>query len=185
MIEVAVLYLLAVIDGMFVGYRDAVGRNPKLDKRRYYVRAMLQGIGLAHLAIFGIAVAVAMTLWFAPDAASAVASLEEVAAILVVIFLVFTGATALGLSAYGLPSYDLRSYVTITVLASLTLLRPLVIIGGALGAAYWVGDPITWAVCGTIAITMAFLEPIVAWLGWNHFDWGDYVSEAATDGTPD
>ena len=181
MTDVLVLYLLAVIDGMFVGYRDAVGRNPRLDKRRYYARAMLQGIGLAHLAMVGIAAAVAATLWLTTDVASTVASLEDVAAILKTIFLFYTAVVALGLSAYGLPSYDLRSYITITVLASLTLLRPLVIIGGAAAAALMVDDPAVWATCATIAMTMAFLQPLLAWLGWNQFDWAGFVSRADTE----
>lgn len=177
MTSVVILYLLAVIDGMFVGYRDAIGRNPRLDKHRYFLRAILTGIGLVHLALFAIAATVILTLAWVGDFAAATASFQEVAATMRVVYLGYAGCVALAFCGYALPSYDLRSYVTITALASLTLIRPPVIVVGAFVAALNADNPATWATCFVIAVTMASLQPGLNRLGWNRFDWSDYKLE--------
>lgn len=183
MTDLAILYVLAVVDGLFVGYRDATGRNPLLDKFAYYRRAVLTGIGLVHVALIAIGLVVAATLWLASDPAATTASLEDVAATMRSVYLAYAGSVALGFFAYFLPSYDLRSFITISVFGTLTLLRPAVIAGGAVVAAVRAGDSATWATCLTVAITMAALQPVLAKLGWNRFDWADYASEPATDGS--
>lgn len=176
MIDVGLLYFLAVIDGMFVGYRDAIGRNPRLDKRAFFLRAMLTGIGLAHLAMLLIAITVGITLLAAPDPALTVASLHEVTAVMRPVYLGFAGCVAVSLSFYAIPSYDLQSYLTVTTLASLTLVRPLVILGGAAVAAVHVGAPLVWATCAVVGITMAGLQPLIHRLGWNHYDWSNLMA---------
>ncbi len=183
MTTLAILYLLAVIDGIFVGYRDAAGRNPLLDKRKYYLRAVLKGVGLAHLAMVVIAIVVMSTLWMATETSAVVGSLEEIAAILKVIYLGYTACVAFTFCVYALPSYDLRSYVSIAVFGLLTLVRPIVIVIGVVVAAVVVNDPATWPTCLAIIATMGGLQPLLYELGWNRFDATDYIADAATDGS--
>lgn len=183
MTDLLILYVLAVIDGMFVGYRDATGRNPYLAKEKYYLRAMLWAIGLVHIALLFIGGAVAMTLWLASDPGATTSSLEAVAATMRTVYLAYAVCVALGFCAYALPSYDLRSYITISTFGMLTLLRPAVIVLGAAFAAVQAGDPATWATCLIVAVTMATLQPLLNKLGWNRFDWSAYASGAATDGS--
>ena len=175
MTELAILYVLAVLDGFFVGYRDAAGRNPLLDKRRYYVRAALLGVGLVHLAVLVIVATVGVTLWFAPEAVAGVDSLERLAAILRVVYLGYTVVVLVTFAVYALPSYDLQSYISVAIFGLLTLLRPVVIIGGVIAAAIQVGDPVVWPVSAAIIVTMGGLQPIVYWLGWNDVDPSKYV----------
>lgn len=172
MTQLALLYVLAVLDGMFVGYRDAAGRNPLLNKRSYYLRAALKGGGLAHLAVLVILAAVGATLSSAPEAAAAIAGLEDFAALLVVVYLGYTAMVMTTFALYALPSYDLQSYITISIFGLLTLLRPVVVVGGALGGAWHIGRPEVWPVAIAIVVTMGGLQPVIYWLGWNHFDPG-------------
>lgn len=181
MIDLAILYVLAVIDGMFVGYRDAAGRNPKLDKRRYYLRAMLIGVGLVHLAMLVIAAVVMLSFWWAADTAAVFAAQEDFAATLRVVYLAYTGFVALTFCAYALPSYDLRSYVSVGLFGILTLVRPMVIIVGAIIAAVLVNELATWATCLAIVVTMGGLQPALDRLGWNQFDWSGYASVSTAD----
>ena len=39
------LYVLATLDAMFSGVCAASGRDARIDKRSYYVNAMIHGIG--------------------------------------------------------------------------------------------------------------------------------------------
>lgn len=186
MTDLLILYVLAVVDGMFVGYRDATGRNPFLAKEKYYLRAMLSAIGLVHIALLFIGGTVALTLWLAADPVATTTSLEAVAATMRTFYLAYAGCVAVGFCAYALPSYDLRSYITISTFGMLTLLRPAVIIMGALFAAIRVGDPTPWATCVVVAVTMTALQPLLTKLGWNRFDWSAYSQNAsgpATDGS--
>lgn len=176
MTDLAVLYLLAVVDGLFVGYRDANGRNPRLDKRRYYRRAMLRGIALVHLAVVIIMATVGTTLWWATDYAVAVEAFEDAAAVLRAIYLGYTICVAVALGIYLLPSYEVRAYITITALGLLTLLRPVVIAGGAVVAAVSVSDPVVWPTCLAVAVTMSGLQPLLYLLGWNRVEASPYIT---------
>lgn len=175
MSDLALLYVMALIDGMFVGYRDALGRNPSLDKRRYYLRAMFSGIGLVHLALAVIALTVAATLWLVDDVGQAITALEQVASSMRVFYAAYAGCVALVFGVYALPSYDLRSYITVSAFGTLTLVRPLVIIAVALLAGLWADHAVAWPTCVAVALSMALLQPALAWLGWNEFDWSTYV----------
>jgi hypothetical protein len=171
MSSLGMLYMLAIIDGMFVGYRDAMGRNPLLDKRRYYLRAMLAGIGLVHLALLVIAASVAATLWLSDAPTAATTALEQVADTMRIVYSGYAGCVALVFCVYALPNYDLRSYITVSAFGLLTLVRPFVIVAGATYAGAQVEVPGAWAVCAIVALAMAALQPTVRWLGWSDFNW--------------
>ncbi|MFP4601097.1 MAG: hypothetical protein ACLFVJ_22810 [Persicimonas sp.] len=177
MTDLALLYVMAVIDGMFVGYRDALGRNPRLDKRRYYLRAMFSGIGLVHVALAAIALTVAATFWLVDDVGQAVVALEQVASSMRVFYAVYAGCVALVFGVYALPSYDLRSYITVSAFGTLTLVRPLVIIAVALVAGLGADHPVAWPTCVAVALSMALLQPTLALLGWNRFDWSTFLDQ--------
>ena len=44
------LYVLATLDAMFSGVCAASGRDARIDKRSYYVNAMIHGIGWGQVA---------------------------------------------------------------------------------------------------------------------------------------
>jgi hypothetical protein len=125
-----ILIVLALLDTAAAGFRDAAGRNGLLDKRGYYRRAARLGALLGLLPIAFIAsVVLGLTWWSAdptlwPDflrAGEAMTWVYGPTATLV--------AVAMGI--YLSPRFEVRSLATVIILGPFTLLRPVVITGGA------------------------------------------------------
>lgn len=135
MIAALLLGSLAVVDAGFCGFRDAAGRDRRIEKRPYYLRAVRRGmaLGAAMLLPFGAAIALVAdgVLW--PD-------LLSVAARMVLVYGAYATVVVSALALYKVASGDLRTLATVAVLGPFTLIRPLVIcaggVWGAIGAAH-------------------------------------------------
>jgi hypothetical protein len=128
------LLVLAMTDAAFCGYRDAAGRNPHIRKARFYRRSLRRGIrfgfvnaGLATalLTVLMIASPLPGALW--ADCAAAGTTLLFVVAPYATIVLVALGA-------WTAAEQDVRTLASVALLGPLTLLRPAVIVAGAVVA---------------------------------------------------
>lgn len=129
------------------------------------------GIGLAHLMLLLIALAVAGALLVTPASEALVEALTLVARRMLLVYGGYALCVAATFGVFALPVPDLRAFVTLGVFGVLTLLRPWVILAGAAWAAWPITQPEALAAVAVIALTMAPLQWVMARTGVNTFDW--------------
>ncbi|MEM9073527.1 MAG: hypothetical protein AAGE52_33865 [Myxococcota bacterium] len=130
------LIALSLVDHAFAGYRAAAGRDGRIDKTRFYRRAVIfgavQGAGVA-AALAGLAGALLLTS--APEAVFADMTIAGRSMVF------FFGGYATLVFATFVPylagTLEIRTLATVTVFGPLTLLRPvLIIVGSAFAIAH-------------------------------------------------
>ncbi len=168
--SIALLVVLALLDGAFAGFRDASGRNPLLHKSRYMTRAMVKGTLMASGAVCVIGVVVAIALFLAADPAGLYQDLSEVAGRMLWVYAIYAGIALAALVGFSSPKPETSALVTVLVLGPFTLFRPVVIVAGAFYGVWAVPSPATFACAGAAAVAMASLEPLMARLGLNPRD---------------
>ena len=162
MIVAALLVVLALFDVLLSGFRAAAGRDGRIGKGPYYRAAIMRGgwsgvlLIAANAALVGILVATAM------EPAVAWQELQDAGAHAIAVFAVFATLTLIAILFWFAPVRELRIVPTLLVMGPLTVLRPVVIVGGltwaALGAAHWR----TWLVAAIAGASMIGIE---YWLG--------------------
>jgi hypothetical protein len=130
--SILLLWLLATVDSAFIGYRDAAGRSALIDKRHYYRRALIRG------ALMGqVAVAIAGTVALGMLATSAqparlIVTLDSVATRMLMIYVPYALILIATFFVRAIPSVDIRSITSVLVFGPFTLIRPLVVLAGAI-----------------------------------------------------
>ncbi|HEX2270247.1 MAG TPA: hypothetical protein VHH35_11955 [Pyrinomonadaceae bacterium] len=129
---ILLLWLLATVDSAFIGYRDAAGRSALIEKRDYYRHAMLRGalVGQLAVAIVGI-VAIGM-LATDPQPARLFESFEQVAMRMLMVYVPYALILAVTFFIRAIPSVDIRSITSVLVFGPFTLIRPFVVLAGAI-----------------------------------------------------
>lgn len=130
--SILLLWLLATVDSAFIGYRDAAGRSALIDKRHYYRRALLRGALMGQIAV-AIAGILAVGLFAAaPQPARFFDTLEHVATRMLVIYVPYALILIATFFVRAIPSVDIRSITSVLVFGPFTLIRPLVVLAGAI-----------------------------------------------------
>ena len=155
---------------MFAGFRDAAGRNPLLGKKRYYSRAMRLGMALGVVAVGLIALVVGLCLGLssAPDALYHDFEVAGLHMLMVYTPYAFIAMVALGF--FFIPRPEISSLTTVIVLGPFTMLRPLVIIAGAVFGAVAVPRAEVFLFVGTAALVMGSFERVLGKLDVNPRD---------------
>ena len=130
--SILLLWLLATVDSAFIGYRDAAGRSALIDKRHYYRRALLRGALLGQIAV-AIAGTVALgMLATSAQPARLFATLDSVAMRMLTIYVPYAVILIATFFVRAIPSVDIRSITSVLVFGPFTLIRPLVVLAGAI-----------------------------------------------------
>jgi hypothetical protein len=130
--SILLLWLLATVDSAFIGYREAAGRSALIDKRDYYRHALFRGALLGQIAVaIAGAVAVGM-LATAPQPARLFDSFEQVATRMLMIYVPYALILTITFFVRAIPSVDIRSITSVLVFGPFTLIRPLVVLAGAI-----------------------------------------------------
>lgn len=162
------LATLVLLDGTLCGFRAAAGRNARIFLFPYYVASLRRGalVSAATVLVFlGAGLAVRATL-----GAPAWDSLLATADVLVKVYGVYATLVLMALLLYLSGSFDLGVLASVLVLGPFTLIRPYVIVGGALAAAWWVGTPVAAAFALVAAAVMSGFERL---LSLGRPPWGD------------
>jgi len=148
------LGLLAVLDAGFCGFRDAAGRDRRIDKGPYYRAAVRRGmvLGLLLLAVALVPIALVGT-W---------ADLFHVAGRMVQVYSAFAVLVGLALGAYAVSEGDLRTLATVAVLGPFTLIRPAIIAAGGVWGAVGAEHGTTAVIACAAATTMIAFEPLLS-----------------------
>lgn len=148
-----VLAVLALFDLLLAGFRAVAGREGLIRKGPLFRRAMLRAGAWACVLIAAhVALVALLDVWPAMLAAGRDA---------IWVFGAFATLTALSIAFWFAPKHELRLVPTILVLGPLTLLRPLVIIGGLVWAAARSAEPRVWLVAASAGISMLAFERVL------------------------
>lgn len=130
MTDAALLAALAIVDCLLAGFRAAAGREGRLAKTRYYRAAVLRGL-LAGTLLVGLHVVLALGLLAtSPAPGETWRACIGAAELLVVVFGGFATVVLAAFAVYFLPVGEFRVITSVVVFGPLTLMRPLVIVGG-------------------------------------------------------
>jgi len=161
MIIFVLLWLLAMVDAGFIGYREAAGRNALIDKREYYRKALLRGIIFGQTAVMIVGVVVAVILTVSNDPRFLLEEFEKVGRRMLTVFIPYAVILFIAFAVRLMPSVDLRSITSVLIFGPFTLLRPFVVLGGVIYGLYYASSPATFFICLVIISLMLRLESII------------------------
>lgn len=115
----ALLSGLAIADVAFSAFRDAAGRNPRIDKRAYYRRAVTGGL------VVGLTIiAVCCAAWgLLASGASVDEDMRQAGQRLLLLYGPFATLVLLGLGVRLLGDGEVRTLMSVAILGPMTLLR--------------------------------------------------------------
>lgn len=152
------LYVLAVTDWAFAGYRHAAGRDGRIEKGAYYRRAVAVAVLLGHAPIAMVAGAVLILCAAGAEWSAFVAA----GTAMVWVYGVYAAIVLLAFVPYLFGHLEIRTLATVSVFGPLTLLRPAVIVAGAV-LATWTVREVSVAVAAALAVACHLLaEPPLA-----------------------
>ncbi|WP_123743546.1 oxidoreductase [Saccharothrix texasensis] len=157
----AALCLLALTDACFAGFRASTGRNARIHKRAYYLRAAWRGLLGGAVGLAAVALLLLLPLVAAPDAAARYAELVRAGTRLLEVLVPFAALVVATLVAYWLLPMRESTFVILVGLGPFTLLRPVVVVAGAVWAAVGSSDWLVWAGSGAAAACVLAVEPAV------------------------
>ena len=160
------LWCLATVDAAFTGYREAAGRNALINKRRYYREAMIRGALFGQAAVAIAAVVIAILLLVTHDRRLLINDLERAGARMLLVYLPYAGIVLIGFAIRMFPSVDLRSITSTVIFGPLTLVRPLVAVGGVVFGIL-AAPRIATVVLGLLILSMMLsLERVLSGARW-------------------
>lgn len=170
---IGLLCLLWLVDAMFIGFRDAAGRNPAIRKwDGYYQRGLVRGLagGLVGLVLIG---AVATGGWaVANDRDAVLAAYTAGARPMLWVYGTYATLVIVALGLWLSKQLDVRTLASVLVLGPFTLIRPLVVLAGLLAAlAVSPGPEVSVSAMVTLLVANG-LEPLLnlAWRRGLHRD---------------
>jgi hypothetical protein len=140
------LALLAVADVVFTAFRDAAGRDPRIDKTSYFHRALLGGLasGLSVIALcFSLVWAMLAT---SPEPERLYNDMLAAGERMVWLYGAFATLVLIALLLWRLGQSELRMLMTVAILGPFTLLRHALIPIGYLWALLGTREPATIAI---------------------------------------
>jgi L-asparagine transporter-like permease len=155
---VSLLWLLATLDSAFIGYREAAGRNALIEKKTYYRHALIRGALFGQLAVLMAGVVAAIALASSNNAWELFGKLERIGARMLLVYIPYALIILITLSIRALPSVDIRSITSTVIFGPFTLIRPLVVLLGAVWGILAAPGAVTVALVVLIVCLMLGLE---------------------------
>ena len=157
-VEVA---MLALLDVLLSGFRAAAGREGRINKVPFYAAALARAAAAGVIVVAANATIVGALVASAPEPPVTWQAVVEAGARSVSVFRFVGLFTLSAITAWFSRSPEVRILPTLLVLGPLTLLRPLVIGGGLLYAAWPAGDWRVWAVAFVGGVSMLGVETLL------------------------
>ena len=130
--SILLLWLLATVDSAFIGYREAAGRSALIDKRDYYRHALVRGALLGQIAVALVGLVALAMLAASPQPARLFDTFEQVATRMLMVYVPYALIITITFFIRAIPSVDIRSITSVLVFGPFTLVRPLVVLAGAI-----------------------------------------------------
>jgi len=158
----AALIGFALLDGALAGFRAAAGRNGRIDKLRYHLRAMALGVSASAIAIALLAGLTGLVVATAPQPSAVWNELLEMGERLILCLAAFSAVVVLFLGVYAVTQHEVRTFATVAVLGPFTLLRPVVVVAATVWstrlATTWRTAALGWIATAMILAVGALLH---------------------------
>ena len=158
---VFLLWLLATVDSAFIGYREAAGRSALIEKKAYYQRALVRGALFGQLAVLMVGVVTAIALLSSDDPRALFGKLELIGWRMLLVYIPYALIILIALAIRLAPSVDIRSITSTLIFGPFTLIRPAVVLLGAVWGILAAPSAITIALIVLIVCLMLGLEVIL------------------------
>ena len=155
---VFLLWLLATLDSAFIGYREAAGRNALIEKKAYYRHALIRGALFGQLAALIVGAIAAVALLTSDNARELFGKLELIGARMLLVYIPYALIILIALSIRAFPSVDIRSITSTLIFGPFTLIRPVVVLLGAVWGILAAPGAITIVLVVLIVCLMLGLE---------------------------
>jgi hypothetical protein len=159
------LATVALVDGAFAGFRAATGRNARIDKRHYNLRAARRGFIASAASLLTASVVLGIGLIAATDTGRSYNALVQAGARMLEVLLPFAAVVVLSLAAYWLLPMRESTFVILVGLGPFTLARPFVVVAAAVMAVRGSHEWLVWAGTLLTAGGVLLVEP------WVHRRW--------------
>jgi L-asparagine transporter-like permease len=130
--SILLLWVLATVDSAFIGYRDAAGRSALIEKRDYYRHALIRGALVGQIAVAMVGVIAGGILATSPQPARLFETFEQVGTRMLMVYVPYALILTITFFIRTIPSVDIRSITSVLVFGPFTLIRPLVVLAGAI-----------------------------------------------------
>jgi hypothetical protein len=153
---------LALLDAGFAGFRGSTGRDAGLVNHRFNLVSAVWGIGIGIFGLLMIAACTLPSLWSPSTRTDNYASLVAGGARMLWVYVPMAGLNLIAIVVYLLSkSHEVRAVAMTLVLGPFTLLRPVVIAGGALWAAVGSDSRAVWIGALVAAVVTIGVGPAV------------------------
>ncbi|WP_327351226.1 hypothetical protein [Streptomyces sp. NBC_01304] len=153
------LLALGLADAAFAGFRAYAGRDGRIRKGRAALLAARRGLATGVPGLVLTAAVAAGLLLGAGDRAERYATLDDAAGRMLLVYAPYTAVVLASLCCYFWGNFRISTLAVVIGLGPLTLLRPLVVLAGAVAAAR---GSLPGAVVATVASAAVLLvEPVV------------------------
>ncbi|OPC84673.1 hypothetical protein B4N89_30480 [Embleya scabrispora] len=153
------LAALGMIDAALAGFRASSGRNGRIRRRAADLRAARRGV-LPGVFVLATSAAVALVvLGAADDRGTRYAELDAAAWRMLAVLLPYAGIVAVSMLCYLAGSFRLATFAILAGLGPLTMVRPLLVVGGVVAAGW--ATPAGAAVAATAGSGILLVEPYV------------------------
>ena len=163
----ACLWILAVVDGGFAGFRDAAGRDARIFKQAYYRRAIRRGLRHGLVTASASAALVGLVVGLSPSPSDRIEELTRCGQSVLAVLAAYAILVLLAMGVWAAGEADLRTLASVVILGPFTLIRPYVILAAAAAGAMSAKTALTGA---TVLIACFLQMAIGPWLGraWKH-----------------
>jgi hypothetical protein len=131
-IAYVLLYLLILVDAACSAYRDAAGRDCRIDKRAYYRRAVGRGIIAGNVVVALSVMVIVLVGWLTVDKTSLRDDVADGARSACWAAVPYGAVVSSALLMRLVPSVDLRSILSVVLFAPLLFVRPAVTLAAVL-----------------------------------------------------
>ncbi|GCD95908.1 oxidoreductase [Embleya hyalina] len=153
------LVALALVDAALSGFRASGGRNGRIRRRAADLRAARRGL-LPGVPVLATSAAVALAvLGAADDRGARYAELDAAAWRMLAVLLPYAGIVAVSMLCYLAGSFRVATFAILAGLGPLTMVRPLLVVGGVVAAGW--GTSAGAAVAATAGSGILLVEPYV------------------------
>jgi hypothetical protein len=155
------LCVLALVDATLAGFRASTGRNARIDKRGYYLRAARRGLAAGTAGLGLVALLAGSALGTAADPAARYRELVHAGTRMLQVLAPFAALVVLTLLAYLLLPMRESTFMMVVGLGPFTLVRPAVVLTATAWSVAASGDWLVWTVAITAATGVLAVEPAV------------------------
>jgi hypothetical protein len=155
------LVTIALVDGVFAGFRAATGRDGHIRKRAYYRGAMRRGLVAGATALGCVAVVVGIVLTASADRTAVFTDLTHAGTAMLWVTGPYAVAVLISLVGYVALPRRPATFLTLLGLGPFTIIRPWIAVAAGLTAA-WVARDLAIAGCAFLAVAgVLAVEPYV------------------------